>query len=399
MIRSTLTKRIFTQPPGPNYSCALTACRIASQKQFPIANGLGRRAFSASAARRIATESDSVITNYVGVKFLDLIHATGLPWYATIPIAALLVRGALSYPTFSGAERARQMRYRRMLPIYTAQAAVYKMGGIPITDLMKQRRKLLYNDRYLDMVPWNGIANISVLLVMAEAIRSKIGSPSGLVGLLMSPFTWAFNKVAPGWMSQQQDSQGQDMETPSSHDASAAAPAELSGPSTQVSPQDSLEGAGALNSTSVDPTLWTEGLWWCPDLTMADPTANLPLLVLVLQFGRTLLTLPVQDREAKAIETALEQDPERRRALARQAISQDVLRSRASHLFMGFTLSYGFYTFVSLHCPTAILLYIFASTAVGIVERIYSKSALTYPRAITPCRRPLKLRGPVSILL
>ena len=136
----------------------------------------------------------------------------------------------------------------------------------------------------------------------------------------------------------------------------------------QPQPQDvQLEPlAGPDMTTSyLDTTLQTEGLNWCSDLTIADPTGLLPLALLATMCS-TVLYQPIAGGANKP---------------AKITFMQKV------------GLSFGFLFFlVSQQMPAGILLYFIPSLAAGWLQSQYVSWKHPISPAIQPCARPVRMK-------
>ena len=135
----------------------------------------------------------------------------------------------------------------------------------------------------------------------------------------------------------------------------------------QPQPQDvQLEPLAAPDTMAsyLDPTLQTEGLNWCSDLTVADPTGLLPLTLL-----------------ATMCSTVLYQSVAGASKLTNLTFMQRV----------GLCFAFLFFL-VSQQMPAGILLYFIPSLAAGWLQSRYVSWKHPISPAIQPCARPVRMK-------
>jgi inner membrane protein COX18 len=197
MLRST-SQNFFALPPAHRLS-------LYEQSLQRSIHPSPRRAFSATTSRK----SDIYRTIVsVPATLLDAIHSTGLPWFATIPAAAILVRGVLIYYTCTKPAHLNRNKLSHLNPLIAARASsMSRHVGIsrPTKDdglFVKLRfilahflthRKVLrrVKDQFALPHTWRTLVPTYLsLIVMAEAIRVRCGASRGLLDALLSPFSW-----------------------------------------------------------------------------------------------------------------------------------------------------------------------------------------------------------------
>ncbi|KAI9815081.1 MAG: hypothetical protein M1827_002924 [Pycnora praestabilis] len=157
----------------------------------------GIRNFHASTSSRFL---ESVLTDTHTV--LSGLHSViGLPWVATLPLAAILIRAIFITP-LSVYTRKSQQRQLELQPLISAwdhniRKKVIKrsgqLGPIECATLAKKetvlKRKELY--RRWSCSTWKNwlpIAQIPVFLTVVETIRRMCGTHEGLLGLMAKPW-------------------------------------------------------------------------------------------------------------------------------------------------------------------------------------------------------------------
>ncbi|KAJ5257202.1 hypothetical protein N7478_013306 [Penicillium angulare] len=174
-----------------------------------------------------------------------LIHGvhnfTGLPWAASIPLTALLVRTAVGLP-IQFHTRVHARRQRDLVPLVKAWKQVYDKGARnrnrPEGEAWKATQKQTkYLQQRWHVKSWAKvipILQVPVWISLMEGIRGMCGNNSGLVPWLLSLFR-----------------------------------------PTKESADEAIQ---SLNMT-VEPSLASEGALWFPDLLASDPTGALPVML------------------------------------------------------------------------------------------------------------------------
>lgn len=251
---------------------------------------------------------------------LNALHDTvGLPWFVAIPTAALLVRACIIVPFIQIPLRKSQQRLVDLTPIRRASAALVtsqKRDVFVKLGLNAARAETASDIRHYDSVlqsRWRvsrlgtigrGLAQIPVFLVMAETIRRMSGAPRGLLDTFLGetkPDEQASQVVADAPVSEMEKLPASSLaerslessadHTPRAEEVKASTAQESSAASLEEQLDHDVDATTALadsiQSTSMhidrhpwfEPTFATEGWLWFTDLTVRDPTLNLPFLV------------------------------------------------------------------------------------------------------------------------
>lgn len=179
----------------------------------------------------------------ISAGFIHGVHdVTGLPWAASIPLTALLVRTAVGFPlqiyTRSTARREREiMPLLNSWRVYWTRRAQKEAKGKTVFDALMVNRELKGRSNFLRR-RWNvnrgyrlvNFLQLPVWLSLMESLRGMCGSNNGLVSRLLSSI------------------------------------------------EGSETAADSLHLT-VEPSLASEGALWFPDLLAGDPSGTLPLLL------------------------------------------------------------------------------------------------------------------------
>lgn len=397
------------------------------------------RAFSSSPSRSNAL-LDLAVSGPSAV--LNGIHALGIPWYATIPLTAVLVRGAFVH-YFSGVPQRKKAQKRALLmPLITARRHVLVAsrfagetadlqrnntweGALRMHLLLVQVRAHFAALREVGksfgapFLSARSFVNFSMLIAFAEAIRLKCGHQEGLLSLLLTPFEkvlyyldpQSFPKKDPaGTLAATQSQTGSNAGMEAVADTSRAAEIlDGGGYNTAMqsnttlhapSPMDSIDTA----STYFDPTLTTEGLSWCTDLTLRDPTLFLPATLTITMILVNILRPTVgnpsqlinrarqhQTPDARPEHSQRDQTLPKRPKTSTEALLGDWPRMTILQR-MGIFISFLF-GYAALQLPAGILLYLIPSIATGWLQSRWLDSKYPLAQPIEKCARPMRLKA------
>lgn len=238
-MRSCFQARAISRPLGP---LPFARCNNAPRNQIqrPLAVGLQKRSFHLPDA---STVIDTMVS--LGHGLIQTTHSvTGLPWVASIPLAAaafrLVVGISLQRFTLLDAgkrarltpilmswwkcERKQEMDRQRAAQPFVVPAVV----KVQTQKKYRQKRKELF--KRWKVRPWSRfsmLAQFPFWLAILESLRRMTGMPVGLLGVIQ---TWYSNP-----------------------------------PSESIAP--------------LEPSMATEGALWFPDLLAADPYCALPVIL------------------------------------------------------------------------------------------------------------------------
>lgn len=357
------------------------------------------RSFSASSPRK------SILVDYAvagPILLLDTLHDTlHFPWWLALPASACLVRGVFLYylTVLPGrrtsqiqanlapivAAKARQLRrsperYRKETELRNTNPAALKTA-VYINELRDGFWARLSVERDFGVFQARIIArilvNVGTLITMTEAIRIKCASRDGLLSTLLNPFEGAASaKTAAPPPSDPAEALAQRLEAARSAKQDAyktGADGDMLTQETQLQPMTPEPGL-----TNFDPTLETEGLSWCLDLTVPDPTFILPL-TLSLALATNILLRP-----------AIRASPASTPGATIDTFSR-LAGPLANGQRIGLSLSVLFF-FLALKMPAAILLYFVPSLVVGWLQQRRLDYVNPIWPAIQACRRPMRYK-------
>jgi hypothetical protein len=371
-IQTMLASRLLHLPPTLRGS-------IAARHNINFSQiSQARRNFSASAPRQFSP-TDAVVS--LPIAALDAVHYIGFPWYAAIPLTAVLVRCTVGYFFGDLPARKKQIIRRHIAPLISYNAIRLSRGSmrelekdLKEWDLRKYFRFTVLLDQLrlthklgaifnAPLFSVSHFVNILTLAAFAEAIRVKCGgAKEGLINLFMFPFEKLeelrqdVESRTPGFGNrpvqdiQPQEEAGsastEDLNPP--QEIFVKSPEELLADRLEAAHEivaqkraEALESGVPLDPMLLDPTYYlkdvqpivsesraenldlsmaTEGLAWFQDLTVADTWYILPVIL-----GSTILwTAFVGQEIRKSPPRVLEA-----RKVSRPNISQGAMSSKS----------------------------------------------------------------------
>jgi inner membrane protein COX18 len=282
---------------------------------------------------------------YLPHEMMNLIHTSGLPWYAALPLTAFITRGLL-VTTAGGWARALMARYVGLHPLRQALAfhkrnEILQKGNFrtPKEAMIAVKKEVKDEVAKLDkrwnvslrgQIGWT-LAQIPIFFAMAEAIRQKCGARDGLLGIGFSALRSKDVETAVGDM-------GEDAQT-------------------------AMGDMVSTTSTWFEPSLANEGILWFQDLLLPDPTGALPVIVSGLMFANIYLTKNTVDNAA----------------------SWSLLVRRT---LLGVSLLVGP---LCQGMPAALMLYWASSTTSVMLWNVWLDWKYPAPRNFTACKRPFQM--------
>ena len=362
------------------------------------------RSFSASAPRKVQLVD---IVTAPPLVILNGLHGIGIPWYAAIPTAAILIRGIFGYYFSSKPSRKREQIRNNLQPLLAADIILSLAKDHP-GRRFKDIPKLLHMQKRISRahevgkifgapaVSWSTPVNFATLLATSEAVRMKCGARDGLLTTVLSPLEWLVGKINPNSSSPTVDREARAQELAermervreirleqAQEQTLGADGQALSGESTvseNLFHPSELPAPPRINVDSMyfDPTLQTEGFSWCTDLTACDPYHILPFATGAVMLSNILLNAQPFPRPNPA---AQKMPAPVKFFMTRYAPMQNF--SMALACVFGYVLQ---------HMPAAIVLYIFSSVITGFVQRRWLELSMPLRKPIVPCKRATRVR-------
>lgn len=439
-----VTASVLVKPDSMASFLAQRSLRSITLKLPPElrTNAFPFRAFSSTPSRKL-TLVDVAIAGPNAI--LNGIHAMGVPWYATLPLTAVLVRGTFVY-YFSSLPARKQAQTKALLfPLINAKADMLmttryhdEASEIRESSETKLGRGLSYSFLMLKAKtaamqqvckPYGApsfsarsLLNFGMLIAFTEAIRLKCGARDGLLPALLTPFQWLAQKADPERFPKPVEPELKDpvtvlaerleaqhaglgsagqVEVQSMPGASRASeilndPAYQSGTTTKLSPLDGMDSSGSY----FDPSLMTEGLSWFTDLTAPDSLlvfpATLGITMLITATLRPVVGKRPPPTKLSKEETSSRTDlKDRALAMSPHRQSQDQLSALQQYFEgmqwnqrLGIFMS-GIFFIAAMKMPVAILLYFVPSIALGWVQSRWLDIKYPMPQPIQKCSRPM----------
>ncbi len=202
---------------------------------------------------------------------LTSLHSfTGLPWSATIPCAAILIRAIVLSPvaisTYRIRERRNLLRPVTLAWLHFIRRKVFKEHSkegpvacqkVVVKEFGRKKREI---EKRNGTQVWKSalpLVQLPVFLVVVETLRKMCGTGVGLLGL----FTRSFLKTDQSTL----EGQVEDWREPSA------------GSSEQSIPQAQVDQITAV--VPLEQSFATEGAFWFPDLFVPDPLLILPFVL------------------------------------------------------------------------------------------------------------------------
>jgi inner membrane protein COX18 len=363
------------------------------------------RSFSSSAPRKIQLLD---IATAPPLAILNGLHSIGIPWYAAIPTAAILIRGIFGYYSASKPSRRREQIRNNLQPLLAADAPLSiardhpnKRGRDipPLVNIYKRFSRVHQIGKVFGApaITWSTPINFATLLATAEAVRMKCGARDGLLSILLSPFEWLFASVNPNSPSPMGNREARAQELAErmerlresrlqqaqeqSLGADGQALSEQSTISDNLFNPSELPPLPRINVDSLyfDPTLTKEGFSWCTDLVACDPYHVLPLATAAVMLGNIVLNpLPVPRPHSGA---------QKMPAPIKFFLTRYTIMQRVA---MALACAFGY---VLQEMPAAIVLYLFSSMMAGFLQRRWLNLSMPLRKAIVPCKRSTRVRS------
>ncbi|CAD0113609.1 unnamed protein product [Aureobasidium uvarum] len=379
---------------------ARPAGRLLSARSPLLPKQHGARQYSIQA---VVEHGCKGLPDYVAlmpVACLDSLHSTGLPWFAAIPLSAVLIRSLLIYPLFQRPLREKLVARAQLQPLVDANMSIVKR--ILYRRTSKGTQKSMAHKLNLTVNSWrirnrtqdamsahsrlygHRLLMFLTTIVVSDGLRRMMGAKEGLLKFVLGPLDWTLSWLVPSSLTET---------SPGEAEVSVASPvfnpltntgldglSEHQGLSATEIAQDATSGlaqeasiavAGHLNSAWFDPTLLTEGFSWCPDLTASDPTMLLPVV-----FSGTFLASIYFAPRIQGTVTGSKVDER-----AKPTNGQRIMMTVAMLSIIP-----------ALHMPTGLLLYFISNMVTNNLQSRW----LTYTKPIHPaptaCKRPIRMQ-------
>ena len=359
------------------------------------------------------------------ILLMDSLHSLGLSWATVIPCTALILRGGITYHFLMKPQRKAQQQRVAIIPLIHAYTIMYRerpevQKQLDFYRLRKQRVNgnlyMAWTRRKASVLAWwnlgylsgqgrwrtfgSPFVNFGILVTAMEAIRIKCGGRDGVLSLLLTPATRVFEGVLEGLEANKNriveyvaTSLGfvpPVQPTPGMPDTANA----IQNP---VDTTASADATSSLISSHVDPTLQTEGPWFCPDLTAVDPSGVLSAGVFaaiaipaILSPQKPRPDLPTRFSSTKTqSSTPNSNNPSSILNLTPPPRSKLEMMTGGSKFQLLFAV---YILFASLKMPAGMLLYMIGSWTIGFVQRVWLDVKYPTVRPIEPCLRPVRQR-------
>jgi inner membrane protein COX18 len=344
---------------------------------------------------------------------MDSLHHLGLSWAVVIPCTAGLLRGIVTYYLITLPQRRKDRQEAAIRPLIHAYTLWHREQPVEKEKEMKafqeagtkglraykrswQFRASLrgwWELGYLTGVSrWQTVgsklANFGILVVVMEAIRLRCGRGEGLLSLLLTPLTPVWNHISEALAELRQRGEVMMAQNGSPPAVGAASVTSIESPEAGGVGETTAEIAAASPAadaysplpdatplSTIDPTLQVEGLPFCPDLTLADPTGILPVSLFFAMAINAFLS-PRPPKSFVAQKTWIRAINEKWRTLP---FGQRIT------IFVA-----GYFWIVAQSLPAGMVLYIITNSLIGFAQRVWLDIKYPTLKAITPCIRPVR---------
>jgi inner membrane protein COX18 len=376
----------------------------------------------------------SDITDYVDlipVACMEAVHSTGLPWFAALPVTAVLIRSLFVYPMFQRPLRDKLVNRAQIQPLQDARMSVLRRTLMRTTARNKPvgRQALLIVQSWRTRIrlQWSLFDEVQfghrfmmflTTIWVSDSLRKLMGAKDGLLKFVLGPLDWTLSWLVPSTLTEANPQEAvktasansapaqvttqesidhfqfptgdQAIQFPTNtkdfwsntesaqnavHDAAQeTAQNAAQDAATHVAPETSTAVADHVNSVWFDPTLLTEGFSWCPDLTASDPTMILPILFSSSFFASIYFAPRIQ---GAASTTGTDSAPER----AKPTNGQRIMMTIAMLSIIP-----------AVKMPAGLLLYFLSN----MIANNFMSRWLAYTKPIHPaptaCKRPVRMQ-------
>ncbi|KAH0365277.1 hypothetical protein KCU65_g6203, partial [Aureobasidium melanogenum] len=349
------------------------------------------------------------ITDYIAflpVACIESTHATGLPWFAAIPLSAVVIRSLVIYPLFQKPLRERLVDRAATQPLVDAHMSIVRRMLDRNTRRDSPWRKLnlainaFHRRGHLAVTMFDRKFNFGhrtmmfmTTILASDGLRRIMGAKEGLLKFILGPLDWTVSWLIPDLRKDK--TSGETADAVSANSSSDGVPdhASMNPTGAPTSAQDvfsstetaqeaaadltqeaSTAVAGHVNSVWFDPTLLTGGFSWCPDMTAADPTLVLPIIFSTSFFASIYFAPRVQ---GTVTTTGTKSESERAKPTNMQRIMMTIAM---------------FSIIPALQMPAGLLLYFISNMVTNNLQSRW----LTYTKPIYPaptaCKRPVRMQ-------
>lgn len=361
-----------------------------------------KRSFSASSPRKVNLVE---VVAAPPLAVLHALHGIGIPWWAAIPTAAILIRGVFGYYAASVPARRRQQVRDNLTPLSSVLRGVWHARDmakasknvdkefVNIESMVKSifRTNKIAKAFGAGFITRTSFVHFPTLIATTEAVRMTCGAREGLLSTILTPFNWVARQVAPEHFPNPLDKADELLaarleQVREARLQQAQDPGVDSGSGTQTVSDNLFQSheppAPPLIHTDApyfDPTMQTEGLSWCTDLTIADPTGFLPCLFAGVMIGTILLNPLTTPRIIRPRSWT----PWPVLYLAR---NYSIMQMFGTAIAVAFGM-------VLQHVPAATVLYLTASSVTAFVQRKVLDFNMPLRSPVVPCVRGTRIRS------
>ncbi|WPK23614.1 hypothetical protein PUMCH_000855 [Australozyma saopauloensis] len=306
-----------------------------------------RNPLLASQKRSFALDPASIVDTLT--TSLQLLHAaSGIPWWALIPLTTFGLRGVWTFP-LAVLQRLRVQKQTALRPIVSATAPVVRLN-LAKKALEAAQKMALGSEPAVTrlLLPLNQMRYEEIMVLSAKEVRKRQKKLFRDHGVQLYKNMFLPAAQIPLWVC-------------------------MSITFRNLSGWSSWD---VLSNKPLDPSLYTEGILWFGDLTVLDSLHIFPLALGAVALINAEWTF-------KTLDLMKEYTPKR----AIRTTFTDSL-ANVSRMTVVFLMA------ISLHAPSALTLYWLSSQLFSLVQNVFLD--LVFPASFTPKRR-LDLRKLTSV--
>ena len=412
---------------------ARPARRLLPIRSHFLRKPYGVRQYSIQAVIAQGCKDINDYLDIVPVACMEAVHSTGLPWFAAIPISAVLIRSLFIYPLFQRPLREKLVERAQVQPLQDARMSIHRRAIDRTTSRKRKNSAVRVVNMFFKSVETRHDIQRSLFdripvghrfmmflttIWVSDSLRKLMGAKEGLLKFILGPLDWTLSWLVPSALTEANP--GESIKTASSNSAPNQVTSQVpldrfqfptgnqevqfptdtkdfwsSTGTAQGAASDTAQNAASntaqdaashaaevtltavadhVNSVWFDPTLVTEGFSWCPDLTASDPTMILPIVFSSTFFASIYFAPRIQGTTTS---TRGNEAAERPKATNGQRIMMTVAMLSI---------------IPALQMPAGLLLYFLSN----MITNNFMSRWLAYTRPIHPaptaCKRPVRMQ-------
>ncbi|KAG9908191.1 hypothetical protein KCU94_g3445, partial [Aureobasidium melanogenum] len=253
---------------------ARPAGRLLSARSPILRKHHGVRQYSLQAVLEHACHDLPDYVAFLPVACLESLHSTGLPWFAAIPLSAVLIRSLVIYPLFQRPLREKLVDRAQTQPLVDAHMSVVRriLDRNTHKDSPWRKPNLVMNAwhrrRHLQVTMFDRKLHFGhrtmmfmTTILVSDGLRRIMGAKEGLLKFILGPLDWTVSWLIPTPQKDQTSAETSNAPTgaPTSAQDLLSATETAQEAAGDLAQEASTAVAGHVNSAWFDPTLLTQG--------------------------------------------------------------------------------------------------------------------------------------------